>query len=72
MTQITLKIKDSKVRFFKELIKNFDFVKIEKEESTEPSKEEIAENIKQGFKEVKMIEEGKMEGVSLKEFLDEL
>ncbi len=72
MTQIVLNIKDSKVGFFLELIKNFDFVKIEKQGYTEPTKDEIKENIKQGLKEVQFIEQGKMKATPLKDFLNEL
>ena len=83
MALITLKIKDSKLSFFKELVRNFDFAKVEKieqgdmeedeeEEYREPTKEEIKENIRQGLREVKMIEEGKMKSRPAKEFLDEL
>ena len=32
MKQITLNIKDSKFKFFLELIKNFDFVQVEEDE----------------------------------------
>ena len=72
MTRITINIKDSKVGFFLELIKNFDFVKVEKQLDVEPSKDEIKENIKQGLKEVHLIEEGKMKGTPLNDFLDEI
>ncbi len=72
MTQITLNIKDSKVGFFLELIKNFDFVKIEKEDYSDPTKDDIKENIKQGLKEVQLIEEGKMKATPLDDFLNEL
>ena len=72
MTQITLNIKDSKVEFFMELIKNFDFVKLGKEEYAEPTKEDIKENIKQGLKDLQLIEQGKMKATPLKDFLNEL
>lgn len=82
MALITLKIKDSKLSFFKELVRNLDFVKVEKveqgemeedeEEYREPTKEEIKENIRQGLREVKLIEEGKMKSRPAKEFLDKL
>jgi hypothetical protein len=39
---------------------------------TEPSKEEIKKNIKQGLKEVRLIEQGKMKATPLKDFLNEL
>jgi hypothetical protein len=38
----------------------------------EPSKEEIKENIRQGLKELKLIEEGKLKTRPAKEFLNEL
>lgn len=41
-------------------------------EYEEPTKEEIKENIRQGLKEVKLIEQGKMKATPLKDFLNEL
>ena len=38
----------------------------------EPTREEIKENIKQGLKEVRLIEQGKMKATPLKDFLNEL
>ena len=70
MKQITLNIKDSKFKFFMELIKNFDFVQIE--ENEEDSKEAILANIKKGLEEVKLVQEGKMKSRPAKELLDEL
>ena len=72
MTLITLKIKNSKVGFFMELIKNFDFIKVEKQDNTEPAKEEIKENITRGLKEVQLIEQGKRKATPLKDFINEL
>ena len=80
MALIAVKIKDDKVSFFRELIKNLDFVQEEKVEESEnrddeyrePTKEEIKENIRQGLREVKLIEEGKMKPIPLKDVLDEL
>ncbi|MCD4698072.1 MAG: hypothetical protein K8S16_17745 [Bacteroidales bacterium] len=39
---------------------------------TEPSKEEIKENILQGLKELRLIEQGKLKTRPAKEFLNEL
>lgn len=39
---------------------------------TEPSKEEVEENIRQGLRELKLIEEGKLKTRPAKEFLNEL
>ncbi len=41
MTQITLNIKDSKIGFFMELIRNFSFVKVDQQDDDEPTKEEL-------------------------------
>ncbi len=38
----------------------------------EPSKEEVKENIRQGLRELKLIEEGKLKSRPAKEFLNEL
>lgn len=70
MKQITIKIPDNKYSFFLELVKNLGLEKV-KEEPVEAS-EEALQGLEQGFKEVKLIREGKMKGTSLKEFLDEL
>jgi hypothetical protein len=68
MTQITIHIQDSKVPFFMELIKNFDFVKVD----NHPTKEEIKKNIKQGLKELQLVEQGKLKTRPAKDFLNEL
>ncbi|MDR2086401.1 MAG: hypothetical protein LBP72_04415 [Dysgonamonadaceae bacterium] len=68
--QIVLKVAPSKYGFLLELLKNFDFVQIEKEAGD--SKEEIIANLTQSFKELQMIKEGKLEGRPAEEFLNEL
>lgn len=70
MKQITINIPDNKYSFFLELIKNLGLEKV-KEESVEAS-EEALKNLEQGFQEVKLIQDGKMKGTPLKEFLDKL
>lgn len=70
MKQITLNIKENKIPFFIELLKNFDFIEIM--DFGEPSKEEVVQGIKKGLEEVQLIEEGKVEPVTLNDFLDEL
>ena len=72
MKQIVLNISENKLDFFIELIKNFRFIKLHEIRDAEPSKDEILANIKQGLKEVQLIEQGKMKSTPLKEFLDEL
>lgn len=70
MKQITVNVPDSKFSFFIELIENLGLEKVDKEASG--SDEEALKGIEQGFREVKLIQEGKMKGTSLKEFLNEL
>lgn len=45
-----------------ELVKNFDFVQVDPDGD---SKEEIMDNLKQGFKEMKLYKEGKKKGTPL-------
>ncbi len=54
-----------------ELMKSLDFVQVEKTDDGD-SKEEIIDNLTQGFKELKLYKEGKLKTTSAKEFLDEL
>jgi len=70
MKQITINIPDNKYSFFLELVKNLGLEKV-KEEHVEAS-QEVLEGLEQGFREVKLIQEGKMKGTPLKKFLDEL
>ncbi len=50
MKQLTINIKENKFQFFIELVKSLDFVQVDEEDS----KEAILDNIKQGFKEMKL------------------
>lgn len=72
MRQITLKIKESKYKFFLELIRNFDFIKVEITETEFDSDDEIRENLRESFNELKDIKAKKAELTSLDEFLNEL
>jgi hypothetical protein len=68
--QITINIPDNKYSFFLELVKNLGLEKV-KEEPVEASQEAL-KGLEQGFREVKLIQEGKMKSTPLREFLDEL
>ena len=70
MATLTLEIKDEKLKFFKDLIQNFLFVKVQ--ESDGDSDEQILENIRQGVKELRLVEEGKMKSTPFDKFLKEL
>lgn len=71
MKQITINIPDNKYSFFLELIKNLGLEKVG-ENPMATDEEETLAGIEQGFKEAKLIQEGKMKGTLLKDFLDEL
>ena len=66
MKEITLKIPDDRLNFFIELIKSLDFI------NTYDSNKEAIENIKQGFKELKLYKQGKLETTLAEDFLNEL
>ncbi len=69
MQTITLTIRDDKVPFFMDLIKNFKFVQVKDEGD---SKEEIIANLTQAFKDAQLFREGKLKTTPAKEFLNEL
>jgi hypothetical protein len=70
MKQITLNIPDNQYAFFTELVEKLGLEKV-REETLDP-KEEVLQGIAQGLQEVRQIEEGKVKGTELKDFLDEL
>jgi len=80
MKRLVLNIPDSEYRFFMKVIKNFPFVEIDEkknkllelEAKLNPAERKIWGDIKEGLKEVELIEQGKMKAKSAKEFLDEL
>ncbi len=71
MRHITVYTTDNEYSHFLELVKNLHYVK-KIELDNEPSKEDIVENIKEGFKEMKLIKQGKLKTTSLNDFLNEL
>ena len=71
MKHITLKIPDNKYSFFMELIKNLGIEKV-KEEPLNAEEKKVLNSIEKGLREVKLIEEGKLKGTPLKDFLNEL
>jgi len=80
MKQLVLNIPESEYRFFIKVIKNFPFVEIDEkknkllelEAKLTPANRKIWGSIKEGLKEVELIEQGKMKAKTAKEFLDEL
>ena len=80
MKQLVLNIPENEYSFFMKVIKNFPFVEIdtkknkllELESKLTLDKQKIWKNIKKGLIEVQLIEQGKLEGQSAKDFLNEL
>lgn len=71
MKQVTLNIPDKNYPGFMKLIKSLDYIK-KVDAGDEPTKEEILAGIKQAFKEVKLVKEGKLKARPIKDLLDEL
>ena len=80
MKQVVLNIPESEYRFFMKVIKNFPFVEVDEKKNKllalearlTPAKLKIWLGIKEGLKEVELIEQGKLKAKTAKEFLDEL
>lgn len=72
MAKLILEIEDKKLKFFKDIIQNFSFVKIEKDEYDEDTDEQIRENIRAGVKDLKEVLEGKKKAQPFEDFLKEL
>lgn len=71
MRQITVYTTDKDFNHFLQLAKSLHYVKkIETDEG--PTKEEIINNLKRGFKEMQLLKKGKLKTTSLKDFLNEL
>lgn len=60
MATLVLEIQDKKLKFFKDLIKHVAFVKIQEAEPDEDTDEQVIENIRQGVKEMRLVEQGKI------------
>jgi hypothetical protein len=65
--KITVHVPEHKYGFVMELLDNLEFVEIE-----EPSKEQLIQEIKQSFKEVKRMEAGTLPKKTARELLHEL
>jgi hypothetical protein len=71
MAKLILEVENNKLKFFKELIRNFSFVRIDDDPIQEDTDEQIRENIKFGIDELKKVVEGKKKSRPAKEFLEE-
>lgn len=77
MKQVTINVPENKFAFFMKLMKSLSFVKVIEpaktaEEQLTSEQREIWNNVKQGFIELKLAEEGKIKFRPVEELLDEL
>ena len=69
MKNVVLNIEERKYKFFMELLKNFDFVSIQKEDS---AKKQSLRLIAEGMQSAILASEGKIKSRNAKSFLNEL
>ena len=67
--KILLEIRDDKVDFFMELLKNFSFVKAR---PLSKDNEELASEIREAVANLKLVREGKLKARPARELLDEI
>ena len=72
MATLILEVENKKLKFFKDLIQHFSFVKLQTDELDEDTDEQVIANIRQGVKELRLVEQGKMKSRPAREFLREL
>ena len=70
--RVVLTVLPRKYDFLMELLQNSDFVKVEHENLDGDTREEIMDNLKQAAKELQLVRNGKLEGRSAYELLNEL
>ena len=70
--RVVLTVLPRKYNFLMELLQNFDFVSVERENTDGDTREEIMDNLKQAAKELKLVRDGKLEGRPACELLNEL
>ena len=72
MATFLIEIEDKKLKFFKELLQNLPFVKMREMISDEDTDEQVIANIRQGLKEMRLVEQGKIKSRPAREFLQDL
>ena len=73
MRTVTIHLRDKEYHHFIELVRNLQYIqKIDLDGDDEPNKAEIVKNLRQGFKEMQLIQQGKLKTTSLTDFLNEL
>jgi len=69
MKHLIVKVKEEKLSFFLELIKNLDFIEVEENDN---SKEQIIESVQNSLKELSDYKSGKLELNAVEDLLNEL
>lgn len=72
MKHITVDIPDDKYTFFLELVNQLGFGTKMKKRKTVAGEHAIENSLKQGFRELELVKENKLETRSLKDFLNEI
>lgn len=79
MAIITVEVQDKKLKFFKELLNQLAFVKIREGEPAdavdapdEDTDEQVIANIREGVRQMRLVEQGKIKSRPAREFLNEL
>ncbi len=69
MQRVVIDIPDSKFKFFMELVNNLGFKKVRQ---LDPEQQEFVDDLQHSLKEVKLMQEGKLEKQTAEDFLNEL
>jgi hypothetical protein len=72
MATLILEIQDKKLKFFKDLIQHFSFITIQEPDLDEDTDEQVRANIREGVRQLRLVEQGKMKSRPAREFLKEL
>jgi len=76
MKQITISVPDEKFNFFMQLVNALDFAQIDNQDESASSltdeQKAVWENVKAGFEEYKLVEQGKRKARPIEALLDEL
>ena len=72
MATIIIEVQDRKQKFFKELLNQLSFVTIREEELEEDTDEQVVASIREGVRQMRLVEQGKMKTTPFKDFLKEL
>ena len=72
MAILTLEVENKKMKFIKDLLQHFSFVRVREEDIDEDSDEQVVSNILKGIREMRQIERGEKKGRPARDFLAEL